>query len=261
MILGDSAGGSLKQALRLPGGDGENVLSCPDDFSCGPISSLAPASRTRWWGQFHSWYATPEAQHRLGEFWSRLDTWNGKLVLWFGRGSASELAFLHALVDRLQGRTVFLADVTGHQYAYTLCFDGKLAVGGPAKAASLVQPEGLRDLLGKEREATEQELSILKSRWEALVQENAPFRIATSEGLFSAPADHFDSALLEASSREWISVNRIVGKTMCSEKADMQVGDVLLRFRVAVLVEQGSLQADGEALDNCRIRLAENMNL
>lgn len=38
-------------------------------------------------------------------------------MLWIGRGSASELAFLHALADRLEGRAVFLADVTGHQMA------------------------------------------------------------------------------------------------------------------------------------------------
>jgi len=48
---GDSAGGALRQALRLAGEGGENLLSCLDDFSCGPIASLTPASRANWWGR------------------------------------------------------------------------------------------------------------------------------------------------------------------------------------------------------------------
>ncbi len=115
---GDSAGGSLILALRLAGEDGENVLSCMDNFSCGPISPLTPAARSRWWGQFWEGYATPEAEGRLAEFWKRLDAWDGKLVFWFGLRSAAEVALLHVLADRLKERPVFLADVTGHRYAY-----------------------------------------------------------------------------------------------------------------------------------------------
>ncbi len=256
---GDSAGGSLIQALRLAGEDGENVLSCMDNFSCGPISSLVPADRSRWWGQFWEGYATPEAEGRLAEFWKRLDDWDGKLVLWFGLYSAAEVTLLHVLADRLRERPVFLADVTGHQYAYTRRLDGKPALGGPAEAASLVQPEGLRGLLGKERQATDRELTNLGARWQALVQENAPFRVVKNGVLISAPLDYFDEALLGAAKPTWQKLARVIGETLVSDAADLQVGDLLLLARAVALVEQGRLVANGDPWEmrSCEVRLPE----
>ena len=253
----DSAGGSLRMALRMAGEDGENVLPCLDDFSCGPVSSLSAEFRSRWWGQFSSWYTSSEAISRLAEFWSRLDACDGKLVLWFGRGKASELAFVHALIDRLRGRSIHLSDVTGHQYSFTRRMDGKQVVGGLAQAASHVNPEGLLGLLGADREVSVQDLARFRTSWSTLVNENAPFRIVASESLVSMPADHFDGALLRASSTDWTRVNQIVHRAMFDDSAHLQVGDVLLRFRIATLVEQGRLQADGEPLDNCRVRIPE----
>ena len=250
---GDSAGGSLIQALRLAGEDGENVLSCMDDFSCGPISSLTPASRAQWWGRFSPWYTAPEVEHRLAEFWNRLDAWDGKIVLWFGRRSAQELSFLHAMADRLEGRRISLVDVTGFQYPFTRR-DGTPAISEPMPAVSLVRHEALLTLLGTEREATDKELSRLRSHWCALVREDAPFRVATDEGLVSAPADYFDQVLLELASTAWLRVNRLIGEALGHEKAEMQVGDVLLASRIVALVEQGRLLAN---VDPWQIRAGE----
>lgn len=255
---GDSAGGSLRQALRLAGEDGENVLPCMDDFSCGPISSLAPASRARRWELFSSWYSTPEVELRLAEFWSTLDAWDGEFVLWFGRGSALELSFLHAMVDRLEGRRISFVDVTGFQYLVSRR-DGTKSMCEPMPAVSIVRSEALQTLLGTEREPSGEELDGLRSRWRDLVRDDAPFRVATGEGLISAPADYFDSALLELASGEWRKVNRLIGDAFCHDKAYMQIGDLMLQSRIVALVEQGRFIAKGDPWEMraCEVRLPD----
>jgi hypothetical protein len=198
----------------------------------------------------------PEVEQRLAEFWNRLDAWDGQVVLWFGRGSAKELAFLHAMVDRLEGRRISFVDVTGFQYPFTRR-DGTQAVSDPMPAVSIVRHEALQTLLGTEREAGDEERARLRSHWRALVREDAPFRIATEEGLVSAPADYFDPALLELASTEWLKVNRLIGDAFCHAKAYMQVGDLVLASRIAALVKQGQLLADGDPWDMraCKVRL------
>ncbi len=255
---GDSAGGSLRQALRLAGGDGENVLPCMDDFSCGPITSLSPAERSNLWARFSSWYSAPEVEHRLADFWDRLDSWDDKIVLWFGRGSALELSFLHAIADRLEGRRISFIDVTGFQYPFTRR-DGTQAISLPMPAVSIVRHEALQTLLGTEREPRGEELDGLRSRWRALVQEDAPFRVATEEGLVSAPENYFDSVLLELASAEWLKVNRLIGDAFGHDKAYMQIGDVMLASRIVALVEQGRLLAQGDPWEMraCEVRLPD----
>jgi hypothetical protein len=77
-----------------------------------------------------------------------------------------------------------------------------------------------------------------------LQAENAPFRIATEDGLISAPADHFDASLLKWASQEWQSIRRIVGSTMVYDDSSyIQVGDLMLLVRIVALVDRGALAA------------------
>src|SRR5476649_819932 len=105
---GDSAGGSLAKSL-LDAGRYEEVLRSIDDLSCGPIDSDDPSARTRWWSQFHS---DAEEKDLLAKFWNRVATADERLVVWFGRHSAQELAFFLALADRLGDRPYDIVDVT-----------------------------------------------------------------------------------------------------------------------------------------------------
>src|SRR5580692_6277168 len=89
---GDSAGGSLAQAIRDAGRD-EEVLSFLDDLSCGPINPDDPAVRAAWWSRFHE---PSEVEAHLRRFWERVMTTSDRLVVWLGRHSARELAFFLA---------------------------------------------------------------------------------------------------------------------------------------------------------------------
>lgn len=249
---GHSAAASLRQALRDAESTDE-LVPCPDDFSCGPISS--PTVRAAWWEEL---FEEPDAPGFLRLFWERLEAWDGKLVLWFGRGSAWDLCFLHALADRLPDRPLFAMDVTGLQYQVTLR-DGRQVTHESTKTVSHVVPGQLQKLLGTELELGQEERAALRKRWQLLVHENAPFRVVGASGLVSAPEDHFDQALLDAATPDWRKLARVVGETLASERARFQVGDLMLLVRAVALVEQGRLLAEGDPWDMraCKVRLPD----
>jgi hypothetical protein len=73
---GDSAGGSLGQAIRGAGRD-EEVLRCRDDLSCGPIESDDRSVRAAWWARF---YDVPEFEGDFKTFWNRVTTTDDRAV-------------------------------------------------------------------------------------------------------------------------------------------------------------------------------------
>jgi hypothetical protein len=184
----------------------------------------------------------PEFEDDFESFWNRVTTTDNRLVIWFGRHSALELAFFLAMADRLGDRSYDIVDVTGAR----------------SPAISLVLTNRLRTLLGTERPITAQERAEARECCRRLRVENAPFRVVTPTGLVSAPVDHFDALLIERATPEWRKIGRVVGDAMgCNLKPYWQVGDLMLRARVVALVGEGKLLADGDPWDmrSCRVRL------
>ncbi|MES1151302.1 MAG: DUF1835 domain-containing protein, partial [Dongia sp.] len=95
MAPGDSAGGSLRTAIRNAGCDDE-VLAFRDDLSCGPIDPDSPSVRAAWWAQF---YDEMDVYLAGNGFWERVAATEDRLVVWFSRHSASEFAFFLSWVD------------------------------------------------------------------------------------------------------------------------------------------------------------------
>ena len=249
---GDPAGGNLREALRLAGYQ-QDVLSFPDDLSHGPIAWGTSRERAAWWSHVHE----PRPEDDLEAFWLRLETANRRLVVWFGRHSASELAFFLALADRLGDRSYDVVDVTYLQWTFTRP-DGTSAVTQPVGAVGIVPTDQLLAQLETARPISPQEASNSGRLWQHLRSQNAPFRVVTPAGLASAPIDHFDSSILEQAAREWRSAAYVIGSTM-AHNCDpyMQVGDVMVLARLVALVEEGKLLADGDPWDMraCRVRL------
>ena len=249
---GYSAGGTLTGAIRDAGQDDE-VLAFPDDLSCGPIDRDEPSARAAWWHQTYDW---PEVEAALAEFWERVGAADRRLVIWFGRYSAREMAFFLALVDRFGERPYGVIDVTGKQAPYRWR-DGSIAVR-PAAYVSELQPDALRTLLGSETPIAPESQKEVSRRWRQLRAENAPFRIVTETGLESAPLDYFDPWILRQATAEWRSMARVVGGTMAATNEPyFHVGDLMLQARVVALVAEGKLLAEGDpwVMRSCRIRL------
>jgi hypothetical protein len=249
----DSAGGCLRQAIRDAGRDDE-VLSWPDNLSCGPIASDDPSARAEWWAPFQGDW---DIEADLTAFWARVSITNDRLVVWFGRHSASELAFFLAWAHRLGARPYDIVDVTGLRFP-SKREDGTPALSAPVGSVGISNPDRLRTLLGSEQPATAQHSEEARQSWCRMKAEDAPFRVVTATGLVSAPIDYFDPSLLERATPEWKKIARVIAETMAyTDEPYIQVGDVMLLARVVVLVGEGKLLADGDPRDmrSCRVRL------
>ncbi len=233
---GYSAAGSLKEAIRLAGLD-EQVLAFPDELCHGPLLPDTPATRAAWWDRL----GFEGREEEFAAFWPRILAADERLVVWFARHSASELAFFLAWADRLGDRPYRIVDTTALQ-----------------TAVALVPPGVLTTLLGTEREIAAAEVADARHVWQRLKAENAPIRIVTPTGLASAPEEHFDPVLLEGATSDWRKTVLVVVDAMMKEHEPYyQVGDLLLRRRLAALVEAGRLEADGDPwlLHESRVRL------
>jgi hypothetical protein len=249
---GYSAGGSLEVALRDAGRD-EALVKWPDDLRAGPIDPGSPEQRDAW-RDHGDW----DLAGRLRSFWQRVETTDERLVVWFGRHSASELAFFLAWADRLGDRPYDIVDVTGLEFA-AVRPGPDVPPTWPAKSVSILNADNVRSLLGSERPISAEEVSEARQRWNMLKSENAPFRIVTENGLASAPIDHFDPLLLEQAGADWRKVAYVVGMTLGQNSEPYyQVGDLMLLTRLVALVEAGRLEADGDPweMHACRVRLA-----
>lgn len=236
----DSAGGSMRQALTKAGSS-DSLLACRDDLSCGPIASNQPASRAAWWGQFHDMH---EVEEELRAFWDQVEGTDAHIVLWFGRLAADELACFLACAERLGDRAYSAVDVTELSNS---------------PSVSILQPETLCQLLGAPHRLGSQERQQAANHWRRLRSEDAPFRIVTPEGLESAPAEHFDGALLSHVDGTWRNVNGVVAETMVlSFEPYWQVGDVMLRARLVALAESGRIELTGHPTERgTMVRLVE----
>jgi Protein of unknown function len=178
-----------------------------------------------------------------------------RLVVWFGRHSASELAFLLAWVERLGDRPFEYIDVTGRQFPRR---NNPKELGPPMQSIGIMNPDMLGSLFGCEQPASAEIKEEAILAWRRLKAENAPFRIVTSAGMASAPTDYFDAQILAQATTEWRSVTRVIADTMgYNSDPYIQVGDVMLQARIVALVENGMLLADGDTWDrrSGRVRL------
>jgi hypothetical protein len=253
VAFGNSAEGSLREVVREAGRD-DAVLAFPDDLSCGPIDSNEPSSRAAWWAQFVS--VASDGETILKQFWDRIASSRDRLLAWFSRHSAPELSFFLAWADRLGERPYDILDITGRQLSLKRR-DGTVVLRS-LPSVSFMSGDTLQSLLGTERPITAEERDQCRRDWQRLRSENAPFRIVTQAGLVSAPVDYFDPLLLARAKPEWQSIAEIIHYSIFADAFEHyhQVRNVMLRARLAALVGEGRLIADGNPADrSTRIRL------
>lgn len=249
---GDSAAGSLYQAFREAGLDQE-ILSCPDDLSCGPIRVLDATARTAWRGQLYD-EGIFELESQVAAFWGRLASSDERLVAWIGRGSAKEYAFLFAVAHELGDRPFSVIDVAMQRDAPLR--HPKSGIELPS-VVSILSPALLHTLIGTERPVAPAEHAAMRGRWRTLREEDAPFRIVAATDLVSVPEDYFDAVLMSVAAAEPRKAAWIVGNALCHQRANMQVGDLMLLARLVALVKAGRLIADGDPwnMQACLVRL------
>jgi hypothetical protein len=237
---GDSAAGSLIKAIREDGRDDAVLTSGHDDLSCGPIDPDDPSVRARWWAMFYD-YGDRKVDLAISRYWERVLNFDGRIVVWFGRHSAQEMAFFLHWADRFSERPYYVIDVTGMKFP-VINTDGSQVLSEPAKAISLVRSGELRSLLDTERLITDEESEDAQRQWRQLRKENSHFRIVVDNGLASAPSDFFDNLIMDQVTPEWRKVAGVIGRTMGeNDEPYRQVDALMLQARIAVLIAQGKL--------------------
>lgn len=251
VVPGDSACGSLRQALMSAGRE-DRVLAFRDDLSCGPIHPDDPVVREEWW----NFEDDDIIRDSTISFWNVVQSTTDRLVVWYARHSARDLAFFLHWADRLGDRPYDEIDVTG------LCLphrdrEGRRTMTKPLVSIGITPTDALPALFGTERASTPPGRRKAAEAWRRLKSENAYFRIVDQTGLVSAPEDHFDASLIDCASHEWQQAARVVGGCLSQNwEPFVQINDMVLSMRLAALVEAGRLLADGNVwpLANCRVR-------
>ena len=258
IVFSRTAASSLREAIRNTGLH-DKVLAFRDDLSCGPIDPAGLPARREWWTRLGSASGLEDADADQVS-WEQVASTDDRLVLWFGRHCAMELAFFFSCLDRLGERSYEVVDITGRQFRLARR-DGSLAMTPPALAVGVIPSESLQSLLGAERPLTEQEQLEARARWQRLKGENAPIRVVSDDGLISASEDHFDRQLLESATEAPRTVRRVIGNVMGNNlEPYIQVGEAILLARVTSLVAAGRLILEGDIKDiwSCRVRSASH---
>ncbi|MFF2550301.1 DUF3658 domain-containing protein [Nocardia sp. NPDC058058] len=230
LVAGPAAGESLRTALATDiARRHDTVIEFPDSLDCGPLLPDDPAVRVEWWSWLTDMVLAQTGSHfaplgelpgELAAFWKQVDGARSPII-WYGRDNVGELAMFQQICATRPGASFDVVEIPG-------------AVGAQSPDALAASFAGIRPLTAAEHEAAAR-------NWHAVAEQNQPFRIITPAGLASAPADHYDAAILDATGPEWTVIARAVGSVM----AELNVGDSPLFWRVKTLVDAGVLIADG----------------
>lgn len=228
LVAGPTARDTLLTALSESGRCAQDsVIAYPDVLSSGPLDPDTPDTRIHWW---QSWPADMAAAQgtavttplsELPEFWKKVEAAD-QIAVWYGRGNASESSFFHAMCAKLPDKPFNLITLDGAMGAHSF--------------------EDLLQHFGSSRPISVDERTRACTTWHRLQRENLTFRITRDGELSSAPADHYDRALLDSAGCTWTPIVRIVAPVMVA----MNVGDSVLFWRIKTLVEAGAMISDGD---------------
>jgi hypothetical protein len=225
----DSASGSLRVALA-EAGRSDDIVTCLDDFSFGPINPDDPETRARW------------VETELGFPGDRFRTPNDGAV------TAAQAAAVPPIVWVAPGH----AGITASFLWWLSQMEGKDIRLMTAPKFPQLQPASIRELFGREVALSDAQRADYLSLWERLKSENAPFRVLTNDlRLVSAPIDHFDAGLIELLTTEWQRTISILSHALAyQEDAGLrQSGDVILAARLRALAEAGVIDVRGDPGD------------
>ena len=249
-VFGDSAGGTLRQALRLASRKERIIVFC-DDLSFGPIDPPDPIDRMAWAGREFAFPRDAALAKRVGTFWDTALAATGRRVVWVSRRSAHEYAGFLEWIWRLAAEPFEVVDLTDVEIAW---ISDKSA---PVTSLGVVRPDLVRDHALWDHAAPLKAAAHKRYRemWRKLRAENAPFRVVAGDDLVSAPITVHDELLLSGATREWRKTARVVGEAIgVAWDRGVEVSDLVASGRIRALAAAGRLEAQG---DLAKMRFSE----
>ena len=241
-MFGLSGAGSLQQVLTARGST-DHVAGFSDDLSWGPIGEARLAERIAYMEKEDPfppepsyWRGLPKAHEN---FWHEASRETDERIIWLGSNNACELAGYLAYLDRFPDLPVSVIrpdDYLPEHPRY-----------GKAGAIGVLNAEQLADALDHAPRRAAADDATLFGRWAELVQENALLRSVSDGSLISVPISHYDHFVIGAASSDWTRHVRVVGHALAATfDAKVWVNTELLFSRLAHLVDEGILEADGD---------------
>jgi hypothetical protein len=263
IVFGDSAGGTLRRALREARRE-EKVVAYWDDLSFGPISPPDPADRAAWAGRELRF-----PMHRLGfslernvtiisddppnaarkllnevaKFWDEVLSAHGRRVIWMSRRAAYEYAGFLECIWRIGDERLDVGDLTEISVAWP---NGRRE---PVMSVGELPPRVFAENTLWDRAAplTPGERDRYREMWRKLRVENAPFRVVAGDDLVSAPITFYDEWLMSCTVGQWRKAARVIAETMRTAMTHGHyVGDLVLSGRLQALAAAGRLESQGD---------------
>ena len=244
VVVGESAGGVLRQALRLLGRD-DRVAVLADDLSIGPINPAEPRARVAWAARELGFNSGGTIVRRIENSWSEALAPVSRRIVWTSRRSGPDYTGFLEWLWRVGDETCEVVDLTDARFA-----------GGPGGDLGWIVSLGVLDpnqivamgLLDRAEPLSESARFRYREIWRELRAENAPLRVVSDRGLSSAPITFYDEELLSYAVGHWRKVARIVGEALSNQGGLARYGDLLLAARVRALAQAGRLEARGNPI-------------
>lgn len=248
VVVGDSAGGVLRQALRSVKRN-DRVVALRDDLSVGAINPAEPRARVAWAARELDIDTDDATVSRMEKAWKDALAPAGRRIAWLSRRSARDYAGFLEWLSRLGDMPCDVVDLTDARFPER-CAEGPAGYLSLVVSLGVLNPDQIREmgLLDRAAPLTPIERSRYREVWRQLRVENAPLRIVSDNGLSSAPITCYDDELLSYAVSHWRKVARIVGEALANQREFAQCSDLFLASRVRALAQAGRLEARGNPI-------------
>ncbi len=247
VVIGDSAGGVLRQALEAMKRD-DRVVALLDDLSFGSINPAEPTVRAHWVKRELGYDIGAGLRARVEKSWAEALAPAERRIAWMSRRSAWDYSGFLEWICRLGDEPCEIVDLTDARFP-------ERCAEGPAGYLSLVVSLGVLNpdqisamgLLDRAAPLASTERSRYREVWRLLRAENAPLRVVSDAGLSSAPITFYDDELLPYAVPHWRKVARIVAEALANQREFAQCGDLFLASRVRALAQSGPAGGEGQS--------------
>jgi hypothetical protein len=254
-MFNPSGAGSLRQALKLAGRT-EEVVTCFDDLSFGPINPPEAALRASWVEKEVGYEGWEEISATIEPFMSKSLDPDIRPLLWYSRRDTLSFSGFLEWLWRSNDRPCEMMDITDLSFPGINGYPPRLAI-----SPSLISPDEFikNDLLDSSQPLSARDRARYQSLWIDLKAKNSVLRVLTGEGLVSASIDYFDPLILSFTTNVWLKMARLIGHVLVdfSENGVHQTGDILIASRVRAFAEAGDLEWRGNLYEmhKCEVRL------
>lgn len=237
VLFSSSAAGTLRQLFNSRGAE-EHVVDLTEWLDTGWISSDRIEDRIEWFEERPPWKDNwAWAAESVEKFLAAVDADNERIV-WLAPRAADEQSGFYWYLHQTQTPPTQMI-IADYPLVGAWCGEPPLSLGE-------LGLESMSQLFDECPRVEWDAARFPVARWRSLMDDAAVLRIVDDGELRSAPAGHYDEALLRWCPTEWTKWVRVVGDTMGHAGLDGQrIDDLYLRWRLQELVESGAIECRG----------------